>query len=323
MQESNNNVPIDSDNDLMVISDELPNGNIDHTGTEEVQVLDYDDLLRNQKILSENQVKIIDNQIKIMKTLATISVKIDNLASNSQSQPQIHTKMTVTPSSNETKKSPCNARVTPIQNLDDLQNMENQLRDAEKRQFLKDLYSVFCTPGKKGEVCAFQLIDALFSREFLVQCSWSGSARGAGSKVCIKIFQEVLAFFFELVHDCDPTYTVDKNNDFFKSIVKNAKKRTHSKLERTSTPRNVPKRKLATKQQSGTTKKRSPSADPSTAPLQHTEVEVVNEVACNNNDSVDQNELITNLYANKNEDKTNENIEVVIDNKKHADESTH
>lgn len=315
MQESNNYIP--TDNYLVVTSDDVPNGNnimtenIDHIETE-VQVLDCNDLIRNQKILSDNQVKIIENQIKIIRTLATISVKIDNLAANSQKQPQIQTQMTVTPLSNELKKSPYNARVTPIQNLDDLQNMENQLRDADKRKFLKDLYSVFCTPGKKGEICAFQLIDVLFSREFLVQCSWSGSARGVESKICIKIFQEVLGFFFELVHDCDPTYTVDKNNDFFKSIVKNAKKRTHSKLGRASAPRNVPKRKLATKQQSGS----------------NVEVEVVNKEACNSNDSVDQNESIANLYTNKNEDETIKNIEVVIyketaiDNEAHADAST-
>lgn len=35
-------------------------------------------------------------------------------------------------------------------------------------------------------------------------------------------------------------------------------------------------------------------------------------MACNSNDSVVQNELIANLYTNKNEDETIENIEVVI-----------
>lgn len=42
--------------------------------------------------------------------------------------------MTVTPLSNEIKKSPCIARVTPIQNLDDLQNMDIQLRDVDKKK---------------------------------------------------------------------------------------------------------------------------------------------------------------------------------------------
>ncbi|RVE45133.1 hypothetical protein evm_010242 [Chilo suppressalis] len=309
MQETNNN--ISSDNYVVVVSDDVPNGNNitvqNNIENEVLQVLDCDDLLQNQKKMAENQVAILDNQKKIIKALATISVKIDTLASKFQKQPQMTPPMTVTPLINEIKKSPYNARVAPVQTMDDLQNMENQLHDAERRKCLKDLYSVFCTPGKKGEVCASQLIDVLFSREFLVQCSWSGSARGAGSKLCIKIFQEVLGFFFELVHDCDPTY--------FKSIVKNAKKRTHSKLGRASAPRNVPKRKLATKEQSCTTKKSRPSRGPSAA-LQHIEEEVVN--ASDNNDSVDQNK-----------DKTIENIEVVIDkeasidNAVHADESTH
>ncbi|CAH2983349.1 unnamed protein product [Chilo suppressalis] len=299
MQETNNN--ISPDNYVVVVSDDVPNGNNitvqNNIENEVLQVLDCDDLLQNQKKMAEYQVAILDNQKKIIKALATISVKIDTLASKFQNQPQMTPPMTVTPLNNEIKKSPYNARVAPVQTMDDLQNMENQLHDAERRKCLKDLYSVFCTPGKKGEVCAFQLIDVFFSREFLVQCSWSGSARGAGSKICIKIFQEVLGFFFELVHDCDPTYTVDKNNDFFKSIVKNAKKRTHSKLGRASAPRNVPKRKLATKEQSCTTKKRRPSGG-SSAALQHIEEEVVDI------------EVVIDKEAS-------------IDNAVHADESTH
>ncbi|RVE45220.1 hypothetical protein evm_010110 [Chilo suppressalis] len=115
MQETNNN--ISSDNCVVVVSDHVPNGNNitvqNNIENEVLQVLDCDDLLQNQKKLAENQVAILDNQKKISKALATISVKIDTLASKFQKQPQMSPPMTVTPLINEIEKSPYNARVAP------------------------------------------------------------------------------------------------------------------------------------------------------------------------------------------------------------------
>lgn len=73
--------------------------------------------------------------------------------------------------------------------------------------------------------CAYKLLDLMFDRIFLCQCSWTGSSRAETSKIPLKDYKNVLNLFFTMVHSWDSDYTIQRNETFFKMITKNAKQR--------------------------------------------------------------------------------------------------
>lgn len=203
------------------------------------------ELFENQKLLLENQKRIMKHNDKITMAVAEMSVKLDTIITNPLSyQPQT----TSVANYNETmKKSLSNQSfcLKPIKNKTELNYLEEVLEDSEKRAEMKLKYSIVCGTGKAIN-CAYQLCDVFFDRDFLTQCSWSGSSRGEGTKIGLKTYKNILNLFFELVYDCDKNFTIDENNKFFKAVLKNSTKRKLSKLQRASTCRNTQKRqKLA------------------------------------------------------------------------------
>lgn len=193
-------------------------------------------ILNDLTILKDNYKKVSDNQQSILMAIAHISVKFDTIITGKY-EPK------VTKLNDAMKKTPVNNRfcLKPIRNIEELSNLEAILNDSKMKEDYKIKYSIVCQPGK-AENCAYQLVDVFFTREFLTECSWSGSARGEGTKVCLKQYKNVLQLFFELIYECDHTYTIAGNEKFFKSVLKNATKRKNSKLQRSSTCRNSHKR---------------------------------------------------------------------------------
>lgn len=117
----------------------------------------------------------------------------------------------------------------PIETVQQLEELELELANSAIRQQKKQLYSVIFAGGK-GIDSAYTLADVLFSREFLCQCSWSGGSRGNNdAKIAWKAYKNILSFFWEMVNFWDNKYTVSHNVEFFKSILKYAKKRNIGK----------------------------------------------------------------------------------------------
>ncbi|CAG4983495.1 unnamed protein product [Parnassius apollo] len=124
----------------------------------------------------------------------------------------------------------------PVDSAQELDELENQLSDPNNRDCLKNRYSILCSGGKAID-CAYMLVDVMFTRKFICECSWSGGSRGEDLKIPLKGYKHVLSFFWNMVHYWDQEYSLKDNELFFKTILKNAKKRKIAKLERASTSR--------------------------------------------------------------------------------------
>lgn len=131
-----------------------------------------------------------------------------------------------------------NDAIDIIKNLNDLENFEKNLSDLKlKDEYAKKLH-ILCNKGGKGTSNAYYLIDHLFDREFLKECSWTGSSKKDSDteKVCFKAFQKTIQFFFDIVHNSDKTFTKADCEKFFKIVLKNARQRCESN-KRASTSR--------------------------------------------------------------------------------------
>lgn len=185
---------------------------------------DLKKLLDNQQLMIENQMQMKKDQQKMAKALAEISAKLDSKIAKPAALTLNYTSL-------------CNTtEFRPIKNVQELDTMETKLEDSEVYNEYKMKYSIVCGPGK-GLNCAYQFCDLLFDREFLTKCSWAGGSRSETTKISLKTYKNVLNFFFDLVHDCDQSYTIEDNMNFFKTILRNSMKRSMAKLQRKSTSR--------------------------------------------------------------------------------------
>lgn len=131
-----------------------------------------------------------------------------------------------------------------IEKEDDLENFEHKLQNPVYRENLERKFSILSgRDDGNGINIAYRLIDLMFSREFMTQCSWSGGSREDHvKKVCFKMFQRTLDFFFTIVRATDHYFTMEDCENFFKRILRNAKRRSLHMNVRQSTKRNRPKR---------------------------------------------------------------------------------
>lgn len=95
----------------------------------------------------------------------------------------------------------------------------------------------FCGEGtSKGQGCnvAYFLIDKIFERKFLTECSWTGVGRGK-AKIAFRSFDQVLSLFYDIVHAADVDFKKIDLEKFIKSQLKNSTKRSMSSNMRKST----------------------------------------------------------------------------------------
>lgn len=76
-----------------------------------------------------------------------------------------------------------------------------------------------------GINCCYTLIDSFFNREFLTKFSWSGGSRNSEEKAPFKNNKNVIKVFYKIVALADKQFSELDCQGFFKSIVKNAKRR--------------------------------------------------------------------------------------------------
>ncbi|XP_069363481.1 uncharacterized protein [Maniola hyperantus] len=123
----------------------------------------------------------------------------------------------------------------PIDSVEDLEQFNELLKDKESSDKLKEKLAVVCGTGKgKGTNNCFSLVDVMFTRRFLTECSWAGGSRNDKKKTCFKAYNRVISFFFDLIYNSDKKFTVLECETFFKNILKNSVRRNSSKLLRTS-----------------------------------------------------------------------------------------
>lgn len=175
------------------------------------------------EIVADNQKLLLDNQQRMLKKLAHLSKQFTQFTG----QPFVIEN--VQRNDNEFEQ---------ITNIGMLQNFEDMLKNSDVKQEMRNKLNIVCSKGKgKGYNNCFMLIDTMFSRKFMTECSWLGGSRMESPKVRFKSFVNTLNLFFEIIHDSDETFTKMECEIFLKRVLKNSKKRFVSKGLRTSTKR--------------------------------------------------------------------------------------
>lgn len=173
------------------------------------------------EVVAGNQKLLLDNQQSMLKKIAHLS----NQFSQFSRRPFVIEN--IQRNENDFEQ---------ITNISMLQNLEDMLKNSDVKQEIRNKLNVVCSKGKgKGYNNCFMLIDTMFSRKFMTECSWLGGSRMESPKIGLKSFVNTLNLFFEIIHDSDETFTKMECEIFLKRVVKNSKKRFISKGLRTST----------------------------------------------------------------------------------------
>lgn len=194
-----------------------------------------------------NQEKILENQHKIMQTLAKI------LTHAEYSSQAINDGAFDKPSPNTTHM---NESFDPVSTLEQLDELEASLKDNNTMQkYIRSMSFICGVNGKSNGVdCCYKLVDYFISRQFLLQCSWTGNTRTLEGKVApdgepstedngkvgLKFYKKFRALFFNLIMLADKDFSEIDCDNFFKRIMKNSKQRVVAKTA-TSKHRNRPK----------------------------------------------------------------------------------
>ncbi|XP_062533532.1 uncharacterized protein LOC134202542 [Armigeres subalbatus] len=122
----------------------------------------------------------------------------------------------------------------PVKNLNDLESLE---ANCKSEDFVKaSVASIGQLHGRQryttrgGTVC-LQIIDYFFDRQFLVQCSWTGTGRKhiednqIPKKIPFSRYEKVINLFYQTVLHSDPEFSFDECKDFLHRCLRNAKQR--------------------------------------------------------------------------------------------------
>jgi hypothetical protein len=179
----------------------------------------------------------LGNQKRVEDKLATMSLQLDEINTRLLESNEKPINLTVLKDEIMDERDPYS--IAPITNVTEMEELDQKLSDRGERMNLKKQLTVLCRSSLgNGTTCAYKLIDALVSREFLCKCSWTGGSRGEQSKVIFKSFKAFLKFFAAMVHSWDSTFSMQDTEQFFKTILRNASKRCELKQMRASTKRN-------------------------------------------------------------------------------------
>lgn len=186
----------------------------------------------------ENQRVILENQSKIMQALAKIQTGQDYAMTHCHCRTQ-----RLDGSSTKQQVQPA---FSAVDSVDDLKALEKSLEDSTKMQtFLSGMSFICGTTGKaQGVDCCYKLIDYFFTRMFLTQCSWTGMVRksdgntqqepstsaDAEPKIPLKFYGNTRRLFVNLVRQADKDFSELDGEKFFKTILKNSKQRLSAKM---------------------------------------------------------------------------------------------
>ncbi|XP_055591824.1 uncharacterized protein LOC129743727 isoform X3 [Uranotaenia lowii] len=186
-------------------------------------------------ILSSHQI-MVENEANILETFQNLQSSMDvcmHLMSEKRGSP-----------SKRTDAAAVIGRVSelfaPIKSFEEMQALEDALNDKGYMEKLIKSLSIICgTNGKAcGLDCCYRLIDHFVTREFLVECSWTGGSRNVSGdgpshasvrhvydKVAFKCFKNFRTLFMKLVRLADSEFSNITCDEFFKRILRNSRQR--------------------------------------------------------------------------------------------------
>ncbi|XP_021712829.1 uncharacterized protein LOC110681391 [Aedes aegypti] len=118
-------------------------------------------------------------------------------------------------------------KFSPVATVEEIRQLETDLADESNQNKLINYMRKIIGPN--GDTCngqnmSYLLVDCLFERQVLINCSWSGGSKSNLPKFAMKDCKNILDVFFTIVHNVNPTFSVKLLEDFFKQILRNAKK---------------------------------------------------------------------------------------------------
>lgn len=179
--------------------------------------------------INENQQILFENQNKIMSQLSEMHTQNEEIIR--QSLKPLNKSQTTD--------------IKPISSSEEFREFENLLstNDPVIMSDLKNKLLVVCSKGKgKGYNNAYILIDVLFERNFLKECSWAGGSKSEKTKICFKSFTNTIKFFFNVIRASDEEFTLVDCHKFLKIILRNALQRSNNKQLRLSSKKNRQKK---------------------------------------------------------------------------------
>lgn len=132
-------------------------------------------------------------------------------------------------------------RIPPLKTVEELFQLEDNLKNPEFRSIDFKIMSTLCSPGlgAKGTNVCYKIIDYFFSTELLTLVSWSGNSRDQNVKVEFKFFAQTRHMFFSVIDNADPTISQLETDDFIKSIIKNSRQRFQATIKHVSNISNI------------------------------------------------------------------------------------
>lgn len=190
---------------------------------------------------TEPEISTPPNEIKTIKeSIATIianqnslyEIQINTCAKISEIQTELRSFIKMSASQKTVDEEP-----TLIKNIKDLEEFEKKLSNRTFKENMLLKFVGVCSKGLgKGGVNAYHLVDSLFERNFLKQCTWTGFSKKESVKICFKAFTRTICLFFDIIHATDESFTKVECDKFFKTILKNAHKRSEAN-QRMSAPK--------------------------------------------------------------------------------------
>lgn len=85
------------------------------------------------------------------------------------------------------------------------------------------------TENRNARSCSYAIVDQFFTRDFLLNFTWTGSTRNEGAKFAMRTFQNIIKLFYTVINNAaDSPCDMAEIENFFKSILKNSQKRVSS-----------------------------------------------------------------------------------------------
>ncbi|CAH0696731.1 unnamed protein product [Spodoptera exigua] len=204
-------------------------------------------------LLKNDNEEVIKNQAKIMEILQDVQNTqkriLQQLARHEVQFIELLNKMadcSVTTMTRTNCESSVEERFPPIKTVEELFQLEDNLKDPEFRSKYYKIMSTLCSPGlgAKGTNICYKVIDYFFTRELLTLVSWSGNSGDQNEKIAFKFFTQTRQMFFSVIHNADSTISQLETDNFMKAIIKNSRQRFQATLKpvSVSTPTNRKKR---------------------------------------------------------------------------------
>lgn len=177
-----------------------------------------------QSLQESNQLQLIyEEQKQIRQQLTVLQASVDLIMQN----------LCKTAPDDESCFESCSAIIKPVSNHQELQELEKYFNDNNNFSKTVESMTFICgSSGKsKGVDSCYKLIDYFFTRDLLLNCSWTGTSRQRDEgKIPLKYFCNTRKCFLTLVMKSDKYFGEQECDKFFKTVIKNAKQRLNPKI---------------------------------------------------------------------------------------------